>query len=77
MRIEGCDYCGRSLYLSEGDSCKGCGAPIMARAPAIVYESTILAPGDLRWIGTPGVNIPLNLSVLPPGAKLIDHYFEW
>jgi len=24
--IAGCEYCGRSLYLSEGDNCKGCGA---------------------------------------------------
>jgi hypothetical protein len=82
--IAGCEYCGRSLYLSEGDSCKGCGAPIMARSiaqmPVIMYDPNIWPSGTgaLEYVlGRPGVNIPVDLQRLPAGRKLSDSWIMY
>lgn len=74
--IVGCEYCGRSLYLSEGDNCKGCGAPVMARnAPAIMYDATVFTGNTMKFLARPGVNIPVDLDRLPQqGKKLSDIY---
>lgn len=66
--MSGCEYCGRSLYLSEGDTCKGCGAPLMDHnaLPAVMYDRTILTDEQV-YLFRPGENIPIRL---PEGKKI-------
>jgi hypothetical protein len=64
--IQGCDYRGRGLYLSEGDTCKGCGAPLPhdpRTAPAVMYDPAVFGyVFKQSFIGSPEMNIPITLT---------------
>lgn len=57
-----CEYCGRGMYLSEGDSCKGCGSPfppVSRHVPVIMYDSSKIDPAEIATF-RPGMNIPIG-----------------
>lgn len=45
--------------------------------PALGVNSQILPPGRARYIGTPNMNIPFDMTKLPDGAKLSDAIWQF
>lgn len=74
-----CEFCGRSAYMNEGETCNGCGAPTVEATPAFMYDAKVLNHLDhdtYEWIARPGANIPVNLQVMTPRSALGD-YLRW
>lgn len=75
MNISQCEFCGRSNYLSDDLSCRGCGAPIpiaKAQTPMLVYDARTLNMTDAQMyqmLARPGVSIPVNI---PPRSRISD-----
>lgn len=86
--ISQCEFCGRSNYLSDDLSCKGCGAPIpiaAARMPMMLYNPDVLPrevslsyqDGDttyLRSEGTPAMGVlGRNIPIsVPEHSRISD-----
>ncbi len=66
-----CAYCER-LSTSGGETCNGCGAPVKAGVPAIMYDSRVF-DGD-AFTFKPGQNIPINTTAM--GAAIDAHSRE-
>ncbi len=83
--IERCEFCGRSNYLNNHDTCNGCGAPIERKAvefdgenrtatgayiQAMMYSRAAL--GTIEYPFGPGQNIPIDMRRLGERSRLSD-----
>ena len=58
-----CEYCRRVSSLPVGANCIGCGAPVRATGRAIIYDPRVFDAETIKFLGRPGVNIPVNLPI--------------
>lgn len=65
-----CEYCGRGNRLEKYLNCEGCGAALPIHSPAMLVSSEI-AEDVLSYLGTPGMNIPINLPAQHRKADIL------
>jgi hypothetical protein len=78
MNIIQCEYCDRSNYLSEGLTCKGCGASPPDAKPAMLVDRRLYNQDNPIFV-RPGVNIPINLLLVgknDSASKWVHFYHE-
>jgi len=79
MNIVQCEFCGRSSYLSDHETCSGCGAPLPIKSrSALMYDPRVFNQQDgaiYEMLARPGMNIPVNLP-LPRRGRLQDFIHE-
>ncbi len=77
--MNSCEYCGRGMYLSEGDTCKGCGSPfppVHQTKPAMMYDPRVFDMNAVKDFGRPGTNIPIVDYYMDAVGPLVRAYFE-